>query len=116
MNLLGVFFIQEYYSKGFKILRVFPTLAVMALFRALSSNQHLTVFHLKLNSYACACDVAQLWECLADNYTLEDVLYHHGALNAKREKFRRICTRNLLHKNQRRFKSVKALATDSIIQ
>ena len=110
-NISGMWVTQEFLSHD-----RLNEMAVLALFRALSSNQHLAVFHLQLNSNACACNVAQLWECLADNYTLEDVLYHHGALNAKREKFRRICTRNLLHKNQRRFKSVKAIATDSIIQ
>ena len=84
-------------------------MAVLALFRALSSNQHVTVFQLRVNS--CACDVAQLWDCLANNYTLE-VVWLYNEENNEGENFRKICTRNLFYKNQQRFKSVKAVVED----
>ena len=83
-------------------------MAVLALLRALSANQHVTVFQLAVNSYSC--DPALLWDCLADNYVLEHCWIYNKA-NRKGEKFRRICTRNLFYKNQQRYKSVKAVAS-----
>ena len=101
-NILGLW-LSQYTSSG-----PLSEMVVLALFRALSFNQHVTVFQLSVNS--CSCDLAPLWDSLTNNYALEHVWFYKRA-NGEAEDFRKICTRNLFYQNQQRFKSVKAVTS-----